>query len=164
MLVGIARRYLRRCSNTLQFIKARNQEVPEHIIRRATVSHSQIDWEAITRTCANEEIYKSLAGYLQTASTRYGRDYRRLCGSPILLLEFAPYLNRIIPSLLRPGNSQVIRPEEKALLARLVSIMPTLELQFFQQCAEDGTLTIFRWGWEPQIVSVRVRVEGGDHA
>ncbi|KAF7311473.1 AAA domain-containing protein [Mycena kentingensis (nom. inval.)] len=109
--------------------------------RNARVSHSQVDWEAITRTRANEEIYKSLARCLQTASTRYGGDYRHLCSTPILQLEFAPYLNRIISPPLRPVNSQVIRPEEKALLARLVSIMSTLELQFFQERAEDGTLT-----------------------
>jgi chromosome transmission fidelity protein 18 len=38
-------------------------------------------------------------------------------------------------------NSQVIKPEERALLSRLVDIMSTLELQFFQERAEDGQLT-----------------------
>jgi chromosome transmission fidelity protein 18 len=38
-------------------------------------------------------------------------------------------------------NSQVIKPEERALLSRLVDIMSTLELQFFQERVEDGQLT-----------------------
>lgn len=38
-------------------------------------------------------------------------------------------------------NSQVIRPEEKTLLTRLVDIMATLELRFFQERAEDGQLS-----------------------
>lgn len=37
-------------------------------------------------------------------------------------------------------NSQVIRPEEKALLSRLVNIMVSLELRFVQERAEDGQL------------------------
>jgi chromosome transmission fidelity protein 18 len=32
----------------------------------------------------------------------------------------------------------VIRPEEKALLSRLVNIMVSLELRFVQERAEDG--------------------------
>ena len=55
-------------------------------------------------------------------------------------LEVAPYLNRIISPPLRPVNSQVIRPAEKALLARLVSIMATLELRFMQEKTEEGQL------------------------
>ena len=35
-------------------------------------------------------------------------------------------------------NSQVIRPEEKAMLSRLVNIMVALELRFVQERTEDG--------------------------
>ena len=35
-------------------------------------------------------------------------------------------------------NSQVIRPEEKAMLSRLVNIMVALELRFVQEKTEDG--------------------------
>ena len=38
-------------------------------------------------------------------------------------------------------NSQVIRPQEKALMSRLVDIMASLELRFVQERAEDGQLT-----------------------
>ncbi|KAF7322486.1 AAA domain-containing protein [Mycena chlorophos] len=109
--------------------------------RNTRVERSQVDWEHNLRTRANEEIYKTLARGLRTASTRHGGDYRHLCSAPVLQLEFAPFINRIISPPLRPVNSQVIRPEERALLARLVNIMATLELQFFQDRAEDGTLT-----------------------
>ncbi|KAJ7074182.1 P-loop containing nucleoside triphosphate hydrolase protein [Mycena amicta] len=109
--------------------------------RNAGVERSQVDWESQVRTRANEEIYKSLARCLRTASTRHSGDYRHLCSPPVLQLEFAPYINRIISPPLRPVNSQVIRPQERALLERLVNIMATLELQFFQERAEDGTLT-----------------------
>lgn len=37
-------------------------------------------------------------------------------------------------------NSQVIKPEERALLSRLVSIMVMLELRFVQEKSEDGQL------------------------
>ncbi len=73
-------------------------------------------------------------------------------------LEFAPLLNRIISPPLRPVslhflilqaqfnshrqiNSQIIKPDERALLSRLVRIMTRLELRFVQERAEDGQLT-----------------------
>ncbi|KAJ7685460.1 P-loop containing nucleoside triphosphate hydrolase protein [Mycena polygramma] len=105
------------------------------------IERSHADWEALVRTRAHEEIYKSLSRCLHSASTRHGGDYRHLVSTPILQLEFAPYINRIISPPLRPVNSQVIKPEERALLSRLVDIMSTLELQFFQERAEDGQLT-----------------------
>ena len=77
-----------------------------------------------------------------------------------------PFINRIISPPLRPVssfyvipsltvglnalsfflpviqvNSQVIRPQEKALMSRLVDIMASLELRFVQERAEDGQLT-----------------------
>jgi chromosome transmission fidelity protein 18 len=107
----------------------------------------------ITRT--NEEIYKSLSRCLRTASATRNGDFRHLASSQILQLEFAPLINRIISPPLRPVricvlgvsrtwlnvfqvNSQVIRPEEKALLSRLVEIMVSLELRFVKEKTEDG--------------------------
>ncbi|KAJ7219569.1 P-loop containing nucleoside triphosphate hydrolase protein [Mycena pura] len=104
------------------------------------VERSVVDWESQVQTRANQEIYKSLARCLQAASTRHGGDYRHFSSTPVLQLEFAPYINRIISPPLRPVNSQVIKPEERVLLARLVDIMATLELQFFQERTEDGQL------------------------
>lgn len=74
----------------------------------------------------------------------------------VLQLEFVPYINRIISPPLRPVsvlssssapksrfsllqvNSQVIKTEERALLARLVEIMVSLALRFVQERTEDG--------------------------
>ncbi|PPQ93288.1 hypothetical protein CVT25_015286 [Psilocybe cyanescens] len=105
------------------------------------VERNQADWEHLLLTRGNEEIYKSLARCIQTAAIRYGGDFRHLVSSPILQIEFAPYINRIISPPLRPVNSQVIRPQEKALMTRVVDIMSTLELRFVQEKAEDGQLT-----------------------
>ncbi|KAI0371671.1 P-loop containing nucleoside triphosphate hydrolase protein [Pilatotrama ljubarskyi] len=98
------------------------------------------DWEHYTQTKTNQEIYSSLARCLRTAASRSGGDYRHFANEPLLQLEIAPYINRIISPPLRPVNSQVIRPAEKALLARLVEIMSTLELRFVQEKNEDGQL------------------------
>ncbi|KAG7448073.1 P-loop containing nucleoside triphosphate hydrolase protein [Guyanagaster necrorhizus] len=105
------------------------------------VERDQSDWENMQTVKANEEIYKSLGRGLQTASTRLGGDFRHLVHTPIMQLEFAPLINRIISPPLRPVNSQVIKPEERALLSRLVQIMTRLELRFVQERAEDGQLT-----------------------
>lgn len=84
------------------------------------VERSQVDWDVslFAFTCifltltfplqnmqltkTNQEIYKSLTRCLQTASTRRGGDYRHLVSTPVLQLEFAPYINRIISPPLRP--------------------------------------------------------------
>ncbi|TFY77930.1 hypothetical protein EWM64_g6081 [Hericium alpestre] len=104
------------------------------------VERPKADWETYVKTKANEEIYKSLAHAVRTGNGRRTGHYRDLVSEQILHLEFAPYLNRIISPPLRPVNSQVIRPEEKAILSRLVNIMVSLELRFVQEKAEDGQL------------------------
>ena len=121
--------------------------------------HCQLQNFQLTKT--NEEVYKSLSHGLRTASGRQSGDYRHLVGGQILKLEFAPYINRIISPPLRPVrifswsvatfglsdgqtifqvNSQVVRPEERELLSRLVNIMVALELRFVQEREEDGQL------------------------
>lgn len=93
-----------------------------------------------TKLKTNEEIYKSLARCLRIAAARSAGDYRHLAHGALMQLELAPYLNRIISPPLRPVNSQVIRPAEKALLARLVGVMANLELRFVQEKTEEGQL------------------------
>ncbi|KAI8982831.1 P-loop containing nucleoside triphosphate hydrolase protein [Trametes punicea] len=104
------------------------------------VERPKADWEHYTQTRTNKEIYESLARCLRTAASRSGGDWRHFANEPLLQLETAPYINRIISPPLRPVNSQVIRPAEKALLARLVEIMATLELRFVQEKTDDGQL------------------------
>ncbi len=111
----------------------------------------------MTLTRSNEEIFKTLAKCLRSATIRHGGEFRHLLSSPILQVEFASYINRIISPPLRPVrnafeildlsltlvqvNSQIIRPQEKALMNRLVDVMSSLELRFVQERAEDGTLS-----------------------
>ncbi|KAI6166905.1 hypothetical protein EDD17DRAFT_1773912 [Pisolithus thermaeus] len=97
------------------------------------------DWENVQLTRTNEEIYKSLANGIRTSSKIAGA-YGHLIMGQVLALEFAPYLNRIISPPLRPVNSQIIRPAERALVSRLVEIMISLGLRFVQERADDGQL------------------------
>ncbi|KAF5331123.1 hypothetical protein D9619_005373 [Psilocybe cf. subviscida] len=105
------------------------------------VERNNADWEHLQTTRSNEEIYKTLSRCLRSATIRHGGDFRHLVSSPVLQMEFSPYLNRIISPPLRPVNFQVIRPQEKALMTRLVDIMAALELRFVHERAEDGTLS-----------------------
>lgn len=54
------------------------------------------------QTKVNDEVYKSLAKCLRTASTRHGGAFRHLASDQVLQLEFAPMINRIISPPLRP--------------------------------------------------------------
>ncbi|GJJ12562.1 hypothetical protein Clacol_006805 [Clathrus columnatus] len=105
------------------------------------VERPKIDWEHFNLTKNNEEIanalIKTITGTNTTTSSHVG--YRHLTG-PTFSLELLPYLNRIISPPLRPVNSQIVKPEEKAAMNRLVDIMVALELQFVQERAEDGSL------------------------
>ncbi|KAJ3782143.1 P-loop containing nucleoside triphosphate hydrolase protein [Lentinula aff. detonsa] len=105
------------------------------------VERGQEDWDNLQLTKTNEEIYKSLTRCLQVASTRQGGDFRHLGNWPILQLEFAPFINRIISPQLRPINGQHMRADERPLMTRVVDIMSNLELRFVQERAEDGQLT-----------------------
>ncbi|KAG6820837.1 hypothetical protein H0H93_010664 [Arthromyces matolae] len=105
------------------------------------VERNQEDWEHLQLTRSNEEILKTVSRGLRSASTHFGGDFRHFTSNPALQLEFVPFINRIISPPIRPVNSQVIKPEEKALLNRLVNIMAALQLRFFQERAEDGQLS-----------------------
>ncbi|EKM54246.1 uncharacterized protein PHACADRAFT_210061 [Phanerochaete carnosa HHB-10118-sp] len=104
------------------------------------VERPKVDWEYRTHTQVNEEVYKSLAKCLITAGTRHGGAYRHLASDGVLQLELAPMINRIISPPLRPVNKQIVKPEERAIMSRLVDIMVALELRFIQEKSEDGQL------------------------
>lgn len=113
------------------------------------IERNYSDWEHHQLTKSNEEIYGSFARCLRNATLRQeGGAYRHLVSTPILQVEFTPFINRIISPPLRPVNSQVIRAEERQLLARLVEIMAALELRFIQDRGEDGQLS---YGLDPPI-------------
>lgn len=92
-----------------------------------------------------EEIYKTLSknvlGHSDGGSgSRIASHYRHLVADGVLQLEFAPMLNRIISPPLKPVNKQLIKPDEKLLMTRVVDIMVCLDLRFVQEKQEDGTL------------------------
>ncbi|KAL5490184.1 CTF18 [Sanghuangporus weigelae] len=112
------------------------------------VDRPKADWDALMKTRTNEEIYKSLAKCVQSASGQRCAGLRHFLSNEVMQLELAPYLNRIISPPMRPINRQVTKPQERALLSRLVDIMVSLDLCFIQEKAEDGQL-IYRL--EPPI-------------
>ncbi|KAG8687630.1 hypothetical protein FRC11_006876 [Ceratobasidium sp. 423] len=54
------------------------------------------------------------------------------------VLEFLPFINRIISPPLKPLNSQIVRTQERLVLKRLVEIMAAMELRYVQDKNEDG--------------------------
>ncbi|KIO32526.1 hypothetical protein M407DRAFT_213664 [Tulasnella calospora MUT 4182] len=104
------------------------------------VGNPRADWECHVKAKACEEIYKSLSGCVVADHGRHTASFRHLLSKEIVVAEFAPILNRIISPPLRPVNSQVIRPQEKAMLKKLVDVMVSLELRFVQEKSEDGQL------------------------
>ncbi|PVF95198.1 P-loop containing nucleoside triphosphate hydrolase protein [Serendipita vermifera] len=105
----------------------------------------KMDWEAFQKQKTFEEIYKTLSRNVlgdptSEGKNRRGGHYRHLVANPVLQLEFAPLLNRIISPPLKPVNKQVIKTDEKLLMSRVVDIMVCLDLRFVQEKQEDGTL------------------------
>ncbi|KAF5315882.1 hypothetical protein D9611_004969 [Ephemerocybe angulata] len=105
------------------------------------VERNQADWDHLQTFRSNEEVYRTLSRGLRAAAVRHGGDFRHLSGTPIVQLEFAPLLNRILSPPLRPVNSQIIKPDEKAVLDRLVHLMSALELRFVRERSEEGQLS-----------------------
>ncbi|TRM59320.1 P-loop containing nucleoside triphosphate hydrolase protein [Schizophyllum amplum] len=105
------------------------------------VERSHEDWEALQMTRANEEIYKSFSQCLRVAGSRCGGAFRHLSNQPTLQLEAAPFINRIIAPHLRPVNRQIIKPEDRAVMTRLVTLMAAMELRFLPERGEDGQLS-----------------------
>ncbi|KAG9318593.1 P-loop containing nucleoside triphosphate hydrolase protein [Chiua virens] len=103
------------------------------------VERDSTDWDNLLVTRTNEDILKSICDGIHTSGKNTASN-RHLIMGQVLPLEFAPYINRIISPPLRPVNSQIIRPGERALLTRLVEIMVSLELRFVQEKTEDGQL------------------------
>ncbi|KXN91400.1 Chromosome transmission fidelity protein 18 [Leucoagaricus sp. SymC.cos] len=98
------------------------------------IERNYSDWEHHQLTKSNEEIYASFARCLRSATLRQeGGSYRHLVSTPILQLEFTPFINRII--------SPPLRPVKRQLLARLVEIMSALELRFVQDRGDEGQLS-----------------------
>ncbi|PHZ17356.1 P-loop containing nucleoside triphosphate hydrolase protein [Rhizopus microsporus ATCC 52813] len=77
-----------------------------------------------------------------------GATKRRYLNKTIISKEFVPRLMHVISPDLRPVNKQLIKPEEKKVLARLVDIMIEYGLSFIQERTEDGQ---FLYKLEPPV-------------
>jgi len=55
--------------------------------------------------------------------------------------ELIPLMIRILSPDLRPVNSQLVRADERATLAKLMHVMTTLKLGFVLDKNEDGKLS-----------------------
>ena len=64
----------------------------------------------------------------------------------------SPFL-RILSPFLRPVNKQLIKPDEREVLKRLVDIMIQFQLTFVQEKTEDGQ---FLYRLEPYVTPFRV--------
>ncbi|KAG8969390.1 hypothetical protein FRC03_003081 [Tulasnella sp. 419] len=98
------------------------------------------DWECHVKSKTSEEIYKSLTRSVLVNGGRHSCGFRHLLGNEVIVTEFAPMLNRIIAPPLRPVNSQIIRPHERATLKKVVDVMVSLELRFVQERGDDGQM------------------------
>ena len=72
------------------------------IIATLVACRSHPTHQNLTKTRANEEIYKSMRGCLQSSAGQRYSGIRHLLANENLQLEFAPYINRIISPPLRP--------------------------------------------------------------
>ncbi|CDZ98631.1 DNA replication checkpoint protein CHL12/CTF18 [Phaffia rhodozyma] len=91
-------------------------------------------YESFTHRQANMEV-------ITTLSQSIPPSIRSIYNTTSLVTEFAPLLMRVISPNLKPINAQVIKPDERLKLARLVDLMITHNLKFHQEKGEDGKLS-----------------------
>ncbi|KAF9438710.1 hypothetical protein BGZ76_005655 [Entomortierella beljakovae] len=108
---------------------------------RQKIEYPRKDYESYVAQKANESILQSLALNLPA---KVQRHFRKSIFATELL---SPFL-RILSPYLRPVNKQLIKPDERLVLQRLVEIMIHFQLTFVQEKTEDGQ---FVYRLEPSI-------------
>ncbi|KAF9962640.1 hypothetical protein BGZ72_000060 [Mortierella alpina] len=108
---------------------------------RQKIEYPRKDYESFVAHKANESI---LQGMTLNLPPKAQRHFRKNNFATELL---SPFL-RILSPHLRPVNKQLIKPEERAVLTRLVDIMIQFQLTFVQEKTEDGQ---FLYRLEPSI-------------
>ncbi|KAI1316192.1 hypothetical protein EDD11_010364 [Mortierella claussenii] len=108
---------------------------------RQKIEYPRTDYESFVTHKANESILQGMALNLPAKAQRHfrKRDFATELLSPFL---------RILSPYLRPVNKQLIKPNERAVLQRLVDIMIHFQLTFVQEKTEDGQ---FLYRLEPSI-------------
>ncbi|KAI7825988.1 P-loop containing nucleoside triphosphate hydrolase protein [Gamsiella multidivaricata] len=108
---------------------------------RQKIEYPRKDYESFVAHKANESILQGMALNLPAKAQRHFRK------SNFAAELLSPFL-RILSPFLRPVNKQLIKPEERAVLMRLVDIMIHFQLTFVQEKTEDGQ---FLYRLEPSI-------------
>ncbi|KAF9938682.1 hypothetical protein BGZ67_010582 [Mortierella alpina] len=108
---------------------------------RQKIEYPRKDYESFVAHKANESILQGMTLNLPPNTQRY---FRKNNFATELL---SPFL-RILSPHMRPVNKQLIKPEERAVLKRLVDIMIQFQLTFVQEKTEDGQ---FLYRLEPSI-------------
>ncbi|KAF9576690.1 hypothetical protein EC968_005463 [Mortierella alpina] len=108
---------------------------------RQKIEYPRKDYESFVAHKANESILQGMTLNLPPNTQRYFRK------SNFATELLSPFL-RILSPHMRPVNKQLIKPEERAVLKRLVDIMIQFQLTFVQEKTEDGQ---FLYRLEPSI-------------
>ncbi|KAG9063033.1 hypothetical protein KI688_004633 [Linnemannia hyalina] len=108
---------------------------------RQKIEYPRKDYESFVAHKANESILQGMALNLPA---KIQRHFRKSNFATELL---SPFL-RILSPFLRPVNKQLIKPDEREVLKRLVDIMIQFQLTFVQEKTEDGQ---FLYRLEPSI-------------
>ncbi|KAF9191281.1 hypothetical protein BGZ50_009496 [Haplosporangium sp. Z 11] len=108
---------------------------------RQKIEYPRKDYESFVSHKANESI---LQGMTLNLPAKVQRHFQKNNFATELL---SPLL-RIISPYLRPVNKQLIKPEERMVLMRLIDIMIHFQLTFVQEKTEDGQ---FLYRLEPSI-------------
>ncbi|KAI8369318.1 P-loop containing nucleoside triphosphate hydrolase protein [Radiomyces spectabilis] len=105
------------------------------------VEYPRVDYEVFATKNQYENLISIFLAGIPPAS-------RRFFNKDMVANELIPRLLRIVSPEVRPVNKQLIKPEEKATLARLVEVMIEFGLTFLQEKLDDGQ---FVYKLEPPI-------------
>ncbi|KAG0333301.1 hypothetical protein BG004_000897 [Podila humilis] len=108
---------------------------------RQKIEYPRKDYESFVAHKANESI---LQGMMVNLPAKVQRHIRKTNFATEVL---SPLL-RILSPFLRPVNKQLIKPEERQVLQRLVDVMIHFQMTFVQEKTEDGQ---FVYRLEPSI-------------
>ncbi|KAG0011566.1 hypothetical protein BGZ80_000592 [Entomortierella chlamydospora] len=108
---------------------------------RQKIEYPRKDYESFVAHKAHESILHGMSLNLPAKSQRHFRK------SNFATELLSPFL-RILSPYLRPVNKQLIKPDERLVLQRLVDIMIHFQLTFVQEKTEDGQ---FIYRLEPSI-------------
>lgn len=95
------------------------------------VEYPRVDYETYSTRKSFENLVEIFLAGIQPQK-------RRFLTKDMVVHELVPLLMHIITPDFKPVNQQLIKPAEKAQLARLVNIMIEFGLSFTQEKGEDG--------------------------